>query len=116
MWCIDPFLGNSRETGVTRQQILSKQQLNCNKRGTIGNDVFYAVRAKGLYNEDTSRVSCWRKKRDPCGGGVEYLDRNPASRRRRRRGNPVIGGTTGPPCSWGIKIRGLGPTGWGSRI
>jgi hypothetical protein len=38
----------------------------------------------------------------PCGGGVEYLHRSPESRRRRRNGNPVPGGITGPPCSWGI--------------
>jgi hypothetical protein len=25
----------------------------------------------------------------PCGGGLEYLHRNPASRKRRRKGNPV---------------------------
>jgi hypothetical protein len=36
------------------------------------------------------------------GGGIEYLHRSPASRRRRRKGNPVPGDTTGPPCSWGI--------------
>jgi hypothetical protein len=39
----------------------------------------------------------------PCGGGVEYLHRRPASRRRRLKGNPVPGCITGPPCSWGIK-------------
>jgi hypothetical protein len=27
---------------------------------------------------------------------------SPASRRRRRKGNPVAGAITGPPCSWGI--------------
>jgi hypothetical protein len=35
----------------------------------------------------------------PCGGGLEYL---PASCKRRQNGNPVLGGITGPPCSWGI--------------
>jgi hypothetical protein len=35
----------------------------------------------------------------PCGGGVEYLHRSPASRRRRRKGNPVPGDVTGPLCS-----------------
>jgi hypothetical protein len=50
----------------------------------------------------------------PCGGGVQYLHRSPASRRRRRKGNPVPGGIIGLPCSWGIWIRGLGPPGWGS--
>jgi hypothetical protein len=37
-----------------------------------------------------------------CGGGLQYLHRSPASRRRRRKGNPVPGGITGPPCSRGI--------------
>jgi hypothetical protein len=37
----------------------------------------------------------------PSGGGVEYLHRSPVSRRRRRKGNPVPGGITGPLCSWG---------------
>jgi hypothetical protein len=36
------------------------------------------------------------------GGGVEYLHRCPASRRRHWKGNPVPGGITWPPCSWGI--------------
>jgi hypothetical protein len=47
-----------------------------------------------------------------CGGGVKYLHRSPASRRRRRKENPVPGGITGPPFSWGIWIRGPGPPGW----
>jgi hypothetical protein len=37
-----------------------------------------------------------------CGGGVEYLHRNPASRRRRRKGNSVPGSITRPSCSWEI--------------
>jgi hypothetical protein len=36
-----------------------------------------------------------------CGGRVEYLHRSLASGRRRRKGNPMPGGITGPPCSWG---------------
>jgi hypothetical protein len=35
-------------------------------------------------------------------GGFEYLHRSPASRRRRRKGNPVPGSITGTSCSWGI--------------
>jgi hypothetical protein len=31
-----------------------------------------------------------------------------------RRQNPVPGGITRPPCSWGIQIQGPGPPGWGS--
>jgi hypothetical protein len=34
---------------------------------------------------------------DQCGGGVEYLHRSLASRRRRRKGAPVPGGITGLP-------------------
>jgi hypothetical protein len=44
----------------------------------------------------------------------DHLHHIPTSRRRRRKGNPVPGGITGRPSSWGIKIRRPGPTGWGS--
>jgi hypothetical protein len=50
----------------------------------------------------------------PREGGFEYLHRSPTSHRRRRKGNPVPGGISGPPCSWGISIRGPGPPGLGS--
>jgi hypothetical protein len=36
------------------------------------------------------------------GGGLEYLHHSPVSRKRRRKGKPVAGGITGPPCPWGI--------------
>jgi hypothetical protein len=39
---------------------------------------------------------------DPCIGGLEYFQRNPASRKRRQKGIPMPGGITWPPCSWGI--------------
>jgi hypothetical protein len=38
---------------------------------------------------------------------LEYLHRSPASRRRRRRGNPVLGVCLGLPVSGGYKCRGL---------
>jgi hypothetical protein len=38
----------------------------------------------------------------PCGGGVEYLYRSPASRRRQRKGNLVPGVITARPCSGGM--------------
>jgi hypothetical protein len=50
----------------------------------------------------------------PCGGGFEYFHRIPASRWRRRKGNPVPRAITGPPCFWEIQIRGPGPPGWRS--
>jgi hypothetical protein len=37
-----------------------------------------------------------------CGGGLEYLHRCLANRKRRQKGNPLPGGIDGPPCSWGI--------------
>jgi hypothetical protein len=36
------------------------------------------------------------------GGGLEYLHRSPATPRRGRRGNPIRGVITWPPCSWGL--------------
>jgi hypothetical protein len=38
-----------------------------------------------------TRTSCRYKRVDPCGGGVEYLHRDSASRRRRRKGKSQIG-------------------------
>jgi hypothetical protein len=38
---------------------------------------------------------------NPCGCGVEYLHRDPASRSRRRKWDPVLGGITRLPSSWG---------------
>jgi hypothetical protein len=48
-------MGNDRKTNnntaaVARQQVLNKQQLNYNNRGSVTNGVFYSARAKGLYN------------------------------------------------------------------
>jgi hypothetical protein len=43
----------------------------------------------------------------PCGGGFEYLHRSPASRGRRRKGNPVLRGVTGPPVPGGYKYGDL---------
>jgi hypothetical protein len=37
----------------------------------------------------------------PCGGEFEYLHRNPASSRRRRKGNPFPGSIAGPLCVGG---------------
>jgi hypothetical protein len=54
-------------------------------------------KAGGIYSNHNALKSL-----DPSGGGLEYLHRSPASRKTRRKGNPVPGGITGPPCSWGI--------------
>jgi hypothetical protein len=61
-----------------------------------------------LYNGQQRRSRC------PCQGGFKYLHCIPACHRRQPKGNPVPIGRIGPPCSWGIKIPGPGPPGWGS--
>jgi hypothetical protein len=58
---------------------------------------FLLVRAEGLQAGQSLQIISI-----PCGGGVEYLLRSLARRRTRRKGNPVPGAITGPPCSWGI--------------
>jgi hypothetical protein len=53
----------------------------------------------------------------PCGGGVEYLHRSPASPRRRRKGNPVPGGITGGDLNMGTWPSRLGESRiWDSKI
>jgi hypothetical protein len=42
-----------------------------------------------------------------CGGRLKYLRRSPASRRRRRKRNPVPGGILGHPVTGGHKYRDL---------
>jgi hypothetical protein len=54
LWRMDAFLFNDRETNnkttdVARQQILNKQQLNYNNRGTVGNGVFCGPRRCRCY-------------------------------------------------------------------
>jgi hypothetical protein len=45
-------------------------------------DVFFVMSDPSLYNEKPTIIDSW----SPCGGGIEYLHRDPASRRRRRKG------------------------------
>jgi hypothetical protein len=54
-------------------------------------------------------ISCCNS---PCGGGLGYLHGSRASRRRRRKGNPVPGVITGPPCHWGD----INTETWSSRL
>jgi hypothetical protein len=49
-----------------------------------------------------------------CRSRLKYLHRSPESRKRQQKGNPVPGGINGPPCSWGIWMRGPRLPGWGS--
>jgi hypothetical protein len=64
-----------------------------------------------LYKEPCRLFKDSREECDAVCRRVEYFHRSPASRRKRRKGNPVPGGITGPSCSWGIWIREPGPPG-----
>jgi hypothetical protein len=48
---------------------------------TVGSSVFCAVRAEAIKQGPYTITEEY-----PCGGGVEYLHRDPASRRRRQNG------------------------------
>jgi hypothetical protein len=66
-----PFLGNgsiARNNGIT-----------------FGSGDFSAVLAETIYRGPTAVTE-----ENPCGGGVEYLHRDPASRKRRRNGKSQI--------------------------
>jgi hypothetical protein len=59
-----------------------------------------------------------RSNDSPSGGGVEHPHRSPASR-RRRKGNPVPGGITGPPCHWDslvLQVGGWTPGWWSCSV
>jgi hypothetical protein len=58
------------------------------------------VGANSVHSTETAVASILST--NPCGGGLEYLHRSPASRKRRQKRNPVAGGITGLPCFWGI--------------
>jgi hypothetical protein len=53
----------------------------------------------------TVRVAIWTSgvsQSIPRAGGFEYMHRRPASRKRGRKRNRVLGDITGQPCPWGI--------------
>jgi hypothetical protein len=91
-----PFLDNGLVHTVLLLYIrfLIMQQLDYNS----GRAVF----STWFVPRGNKRDEVWRLISFLCEGGFEYLHRSPASRRRRRKGNPVSGGITKPPCSWGL--------------
>jgi hypothetical protein len=97
-----PLLANGLETTfVSRQRLGKHVPAATDMHATIEVLLEMVLSTRSVqrsYKEDTwgNRVS------DPCGGGIKYLHRSPASRKRRRKGNPVPGGITGPPCSSGM--------------
>jgi hypothetical protein len=68
-----------------------------------------ALRQDGLADETVGPNITWLDSdSDPCGGGVEYLHRDPASRRRRRKGKSQN-------WQWDSKIWPEVPTDWDPR-
>jgi hypothetical protein len=47
------------------------------------------------------------------GKGLQCLHHSSESRRKRRKGTPVLGGRSGTPCHWGTQMRIPGPLCWG---
>jgi hypothetical protein len=78
----------------------------CNKRRAAGSCVFCGVLPR-LYTANQTRQAA--ENPPPHGGGFDYLHRRSTSRWRRRKGDPVPRGITGPPVPGGH-----GPPGWGS--
>jgi hypothetical protein len=61
-----------------------------NNRVTVGNWMFSMWSVPRCYNQDIWSNTFSELAILPCGGGVEYLHRDPASRRRRRKGKSQI--------------------------
>jgi hypothetical protein len=124
---------NNDKTAISMQQlcnyaILLEPLLGSGLRATVEvllEEVFSTWSALRLYHStdrvgarhqdwrtDWPSVAMWRwlwleLVSRPCGGGVEYFHRRPASRRRRQKRNPVDGGVTGPSFSGGYKYGDL---------
>jgi hypothetical protein len=83
-----------------KAKIVESQQPAVTRQRPVNNnrEMLVSVRSmSGLYHEFSGVFWGFPLR----GGGFEYLHRSLASRRRRRKGNAVPEGITGPPCSWG---------------
>jgi hypothetical protein len=77
-----------RKQAVAKQWLSTDHVVTPTDTNAITEDVFYSVRPEVI--------------RYRVGAISQFESRVEASRRRRRKGNPVPGGITGSPCSWGI--------------
>jgi hypothetical protein len=80
----------SENTFVSRQRLDKHVSAATDEHVTINvllEIIFYTQSVQRAYKEDN-----WGKQTSStlCGGGVEYLHRDPASRRRRRKGKSQI--------------------------
>jgi hypothetical protein len=74
-----PFLGNGYVNTFQRQRIHTQQSSYCSKPSV---STWFVPRSYKQWKKSVAR--------NPCGGGFEYLHRDPASRRRRRKGKSRI--------------------------
>jgi hypothetical protein len=95
----DPLPGNDRETN-NETTAVAMQRAARNNESTVGIGVSYVVRSEAISRDRRNLVQFCSAllcsalgqfgRRLPCGGGFEYLHRDPASRRRRRKGKSQI--------------------------
>jgi hypothetical protein len=68
-----------------KQTRLHSNESTHNTRGTVGTGVSYGGPCQGVTSGTKLKLNSY-----PCGDGVEFLHRDPASRRRRRKGKSQI--------------------------
>jgi hypothetical protein len=82
LWHIDPLLGNDQEQTMRRWLLLGTG-LHATMEVLL--EVVFSMWSALRLNHTTDQVQF-----NPCGCGVEYLHRDPESRRRRRKGKSQI--------------------------
>jgi hypothetical protein len=88
LWRIDPLIGKGLETNdETTAVAMQRRGKDASKtRELLLEIVFSLWSVQRSYLEENWSDPVGH----PCGGGVEYLHRDPASRRRRRKGKSQI--------------------------
>jgi hypothetical protein len=81
----NPLLGSGSVSTFPWKQKKTQK----NKRSRKGKAWLFIFGSPRSYKELVQFIR-WRGRTFPCGGGIEYLHRDPASRRRRRKGKSQI--------------------------
>jgi hypothetical protein len=93
-WCILWRTGDSVNNDLFWATVLQTRSYGIeyarNNRVIVGNGVFLRGPCRDFIRKGQSQLLGTFLKALPCGGGVEYLHRDPASRRRRRKGKSQI--------------------------
>jgi hypothetical protein len=93
LWQVGPLLDNDLETGI---------QLPFLSNGSVNKHVSTATRKQGINGRDVSVMYVPRCYKQESAGLSEPVCRCTSTAALRKKGNPVPGGITAPPCSWGI--------------